>query len=380
MKKVSKLIIIILIMNILSGCWDRRDIEATVPVLGVGIDFVEEKDRNLTKSNKVKVTIQVPVPANMEQGEDVVWIISSIGESVAGAIDNLQNKLNQELFFGHLQVVIFSQDIAKEGINKYLNFFRNSPQIRRLSWLLIAEDTAEGIIKSEPKLESIQSIYLAHMLNNGVSTGRIPDIRLGDFFIRLSNPGEQATAVMLKADKEIIDYIGLGIFEGDEFVGSLNQPETLYYQRALGVPNDTSNLVLACDPTTEIDRLTIKMQEVSSKLQPELKDGEIIMKIKLKVEAKVLEQLNKNNLGREEVVYQIERRIENKLKREIDKVIEKTQSKFQSDIWGFGEHVRAHYPNYWNKINWEEEFPKIKIITEVKAYIRQVGMINFTGR
>ncbi len=367
-------------MNLLTGCWDRRDIEETVPVLGIGIDFIKEEERELTKSSRVKVTVQIPIPANMEQGEDVVWVMSSVGESIAGAIDNLQNKLNQELFFGHLQVIIFSQDVAKEGINKFLNYFRNLPQIRRLSWLLISENNAEDIIKSEPKLESIQALYLSHMLNNGAKTGRIPDLRLGDFFIRLSNPGQESTVVMIKANKEIIDYIGLAVFDGDEFVGSLDQPETLYYQRLMGTSGSGSNLVLSSDPTTEIDPLTIQIQEVSSKIRPIVKNKELKMNINIKVEAKVIEQLNQSNLGREKIVHQIEKRIENKIKSEVDKVIRKTQKKFQSDVWGFGEYVRAYYPSYWQKINWKQKYSKIKFNLEVKAYIRQVGMIKFEGK
>ncbi|WP_018249392.1 Ger(x)C family spore germination protein [Orenia marismortui] len=380
MRKIVKLLIIIMLMNLLTGCWDRRDIEETVPVLGIGIDFIKEEERELTKSSRVKVTVQIPIPANMEQGEDVVWVMSSVGESIAGAIDNLQNKLNQELFFGHLQVIIFSQDVAKEGINKFLNYFRNLPQIRRLSWLLISENNAEDIIKSEPKLESIQALYLSHMLNNGAKTGRIPDLRLGDFFIRLSNPGQESTVVMIKANKEIIDYIGLAVFDGDEFVGSLDQPETLYYQRLMGTSGSGSNLVLSSDPTTEIDPLTIQIQEVSSKIRPIVKNKELKMNINIKVEAKVIEQLNQSNLGREKIVHQIEKRIENKIKSEVDKVIRKTQKKFQSDVWGFGEYVRAYYPSYWQKINWKQKYSKIKFNLEVKAYIRQVGMIKFEGK
>ncbi|TDX51757.1 Ger(x)C family spore germination protein [Orenia marismortui] len=380
MRKIVKLLIIIMLINLLTGCWDRRDIEETVPVLGIGIDFIKEEERELTKSSRVKVTVQIPIPANMEQGEDVVWVMSSVGESIAGAIDNLQNKLNQELFFGHLQLIIFSQDVAKEGINKFLNYFRNLPQIRRLSWLLISENNAEDIIKSEPKLESIQALYLSHMLNNGAKTGRIPDLRLGDFFIRLSNPGQESTVVMIKANKEIIDYIGLAVFDGDEFVGSLDQPETLYYQRLMGTSGSGSNLVLSSDPTTEIDPLTIQIQEVSSKIRPIVKNKELKMNINIKVEAKVIEQLNQSNLGREKIVHQIEKRIENKIKSEVDKVIRKTQKKFQSDVWGFGEYVRAYYPSYWQKISWKQKYSNIKFNLEVKAYIRQVGMIKFEGK
>ncbi len=377
--RIRLIILLICIVLFLSGCWDRRDIEESGPILGLAIDFIEDKDRQITKSNKIKVTIQSPVPTNMESGEDVVWIISSEGESVAGAIDNLQNKINQELFFGHLQVIIFGQDIAKEGVNKHLNFFRNLAEVRRLSWIAVAKNKAEDIIKSKPKLEKIQAIYLTHMLNSGARTGRISDLRLGDFFISLSNPGQDPATIMLNSKNEIIDYIGLGVFKGDQLIGSLNQPESLNYQRVLG-RGANSNLVISCDPTTEIDSLVVEIQEINSNVKPKLKHGKLSMDINLQLEAKIKEQLNQRNLGKEEIIAEIEQRIENKLKKEVENVIYKTQNKFQADIFGFGEYIRAYYPKYWQKIKWREEYSNMSIKVNVKAYIRQVGMINFTGK
>ncbi|GAB6099679.1 Ger(x)C family spore germination protein [Halanaerocella petrolearia] len=377
MKKIVKLLIIILLLNLLSGCWDRRDIEDRVPILAIGIDFVEAEKKQVTKENKIKVTIQAPIASKMAEkgGEDVTWVVSSVGNSIAGAINNLQNKMNQQLFFGHLRVIVFDQQLAKEGINKYLNFFRNLPEVRRLSWLLVSQNGARNVIKSKPKLESVPAIYLMHMLNNGVDMGKIPNLRLGDFFIHLSNPGEEPAAVMVKANKEEIDYIGLAVFEEDKFVGSLSESETIYYQRILGV-NDKGNLIIS-DPTTEIDRLTISVEEVYTYLKPKLKADQLIININIETETKITEQLNQSNLSREEVVREIESRIENKLRKEIRTVIQKTQNKFQSDIWGVGEYVRAYYPDYWQNITWSQKYPQIKLKVDVQAYIRQVGMIKF---
>ncbi|GAB6137130.1 Ger(x)C family spore germination protein [Halanaerobaculum tunisiense] len=377
MNKIVKILIIILLLNILTGCWDRRDIEDRVPVLAIGIDSIKQEDSEVTKKNKVKVTIQAPIASKMEEkgGEDVTWVVSSVGNSIAGAINNLQDKMNQQLFFGHLRVIVFNQQLAKEGLNKYLNYFRNLPEIRRLGWLLVSQNGAESVIKSKPKLEAIPAIYLMHMLNNGSDIGKIPDLRLGDFFVQLSNPGQEPIAVMIKSNEEEIDYIGLGIFEGDKFVGSLSEAETIYYQRILGV-NDKGNLIIS-DPTTEIDRLTIKIEEVTTNLKPELVDDNLTLHINTEVEARVTEQLSQSNLSREKIVREIETRIENKMKQEMITIIKKTQNKFQADIWGIGEYVRAYYPDYWDKIDWHQKYSEINLQVEVTAYIRQVGMIIF---
>ncbi|AGB40050.1 germination protein, Ger(X)C family [Halobacteroides halobius DSM 5150] len=377
MKRIVKILIIILVLNLLTGCWDRRDLEDRVPILAIGIDFAEDKNNQVAKKNKIKITIQAPIPAKMAEkgGDNVTWVVTATGNTIAEAINEMQTKMNQKLFFGHLRIIVFSQELAKTGIRQHLNFFRNLPEIRRLSWLLVAKKSAEDVIKAKPKLESISAVYLMHMLNNGVNMGQIPNLRLGDFYVKLADPGAQPSAVLVKANKDVIDYIGLGVFEGDELVGTLSESEAIYYQRILGV-NDKGSLVIS-DPTTEIDRLTIKIEGVSTYLRPKFENKELVMHINTEVEGKVIEQLNQSNLSKEKVVRRIEKRIEIKLKKEIKKLIRKTQDKFQADIFGVGEYVRAYYPNYWNSIEWHNKYPKLKIDVETQAYIRQVGMIKY---
>jgi hypothetical protein len=59
-------------------------------------------------------------------------------------------------------------------------------------------------------------------------------------------------------------------------------------------------------------------------------------------------------------------------------LIKKTQEK-GSDIYGFGEYVRAKEPRYWNqeirtKERWQEMFQDITVEFKVSTNVRRVGM------
>lgn len=59
-------------------------------------------------------------------------------------------------------------------------------------------------------------------------------------------------------------------------------------------------------------------------------------------------------------------------------LIQKTQQ-HGSDIFGFGKHVRAKYPGYWNEHikdsrGWEEMYKEIPIEVELTIDIRRIGM------
>jgi spore germination protein KC len=59
-------------------------------------------------------------------------------------------------------------------------------------------------------------------------------------------------------------------------------------------------------------------------------------------------------------------------------LIKKTQEK-GSDIFGFGEYVRAKEPKYWNaevktKERWQEMYNDISVDVSVTTRIRRIGM------
>ena len=63
------------------------------------------------------------------------------------------------------------------------------------------------------------------------------------------------------------------------------------------------------------------------------------------------------------------------LKKELETVFYKVQQKYNADIFGFGELVRAYLPEEWQKIdNWREEFKKAELEVEVETKIRRSGM------
>ena len=58
-------------------------------------------------------------------------------------------------------------------------------------------------------------------------------------------------------------------------------------------------------------------------------------------------------------INQLENRVSVELKKELETVFYKVQQKYNADIFGFGELVRAYLPEEWQKIdNWREEFKK----------------------
>ena len=142
-------------------------------MIGLGIDLADRTEtENYEYTSMIKLTAQVAIPEKLSggagqplsTGAEAVWNVSAIGRNVSMAYVNLQQRLQDELFIGHTRVVVISEDLAREGLSRYMNFFRNNPEFRRLSYLLISENKAEDLLNTFPKTANVQAMYLMNLV------------------------------------------------------------------------------------------------------------------------------------------------------------------------------------------------------------------------
>ena len=106
--------------------------------------------------------------------------------SIGNAINLMDNYLSKDLNFSHCKLIIFSEEIAIEGISDQIYTLLNDTQIRPSSNIIISKCTAKYFIeKTSPELENLISKYYEILANSSKYTGLIPDSTIGDFFNKL---------------------------------------------------------------------------------------------------------------------------------------------------------------------------------------------------
>ncbi|MBP1154578.1 MULTISPECIES: hypothetical protein [unclassified Paenibacillus] len=114
--------------------------------------------------------------------------MSSTGLTVVDAFNNMQKRLNQQLFYGHTRIIAIGEEIAKEGVKDVTDAFRRDPQLRRLLWPVVVKGEVAGLLRASPELEQIPTtVFLMSLIETGDESGRIPDMNLGKFYINLSS-------------------------------------------------------------------------------------------------------------------------------------------------------------------------------------------------
>ena len=353
--------------------------------MALGLDLAERTEtENYEYISMVKLTAQVAIPEKLSGGAgqpltigaEAVWNVSAIGRNVSMCYVNLQQRLQDELFLGHTRVLVISEDLAREGLSRYMNFFRNNPEFRRLSYLLISENKAEDLLNTFPKTANLQAIYLMNLIEDEIQRQTMPDLPFIEIAIRDVTSGVDPIAVLISSDKETgnIKYSGLAVFRGDRMVGKLDVEETWsYLQLAEG---KLSGLQVVRDVESEIGRLSIVFKDLKRKMRLVLTEkGNFKFECKLSFEGIIFSQEVPAVYTKEIYLDQLENRVSTEVKREIETVFYKVQQKYNADIFGFGELVKAYMPEEWKRIeDWHEEFKKVELELDVETIIRRSGM------
>ncbi len=145
--KVKLLLISMFLFLFAQGCWGMQETDEMGYILVMGIDKGEE--------NIVKVTFQLAVPQPLEGGgekEAATEIIEVEAASLFGAQQLLNTFVSKHLTLIHNTAVIVSEEIAREGLSKYINPLVRSRELRRTNFLLVVKGKAGEFIEQNKGL------------------------------------------------------------------------------------------------------------------------------------------------------------------------------------------------------------------------------------
>jgi Ger(x)C family germination protein len=378
------LLVAALFSTLLTGCWDSHELEERTSVVAMAVDRVQGGD---SQERKVKVTVQIPIPIKIagsgggagEGGRTAVRVMSSTGISMADALRRLQQRLNQELFYGHTRVIAVSEEVAREDMSGIIDALRRTPQMRRLLWLLITPGEAVNLLHTDPKLEQIPIVYVMDLIQNGAKQGRIPDITLGRWFIDRSTTGIEPTANLIKGKGEEIKWEGLALFNGDQMIGRLTDDESWMLmnikQEQVGGTITIPCPIQTSSPDGMRCFITVRPKKVNTKTNV-MPDGDTYRMVsKVQMEVDVTETMCQVDYTDEKTFRIIERALTEEMNNRAKALIADVRDKYRVDVFGMGEKVRAHYLDQFEQLkSWGDEFPHTKIEIRYSVLIRRVGM------
>ncbi|HPE16104.1 MAG TPA: Ger(x)C family spore germination protein [Oscillospiraceae bacterium] len=378
--KALKIAACVLCMLSVSGCWNSRELNTLSIVMGVGIDKAEE-------AGEVRITAQVVRPGEIgsaqnggqsSTGGDAFWNVKNTGLTVFSTIRDMTNQISRKLFFSHNRIIIFGKSLAEEGVHGEVDFFARDPEPRSNVYVLVAEGTAEEVLDTEAKLEKIPADKIADMVEGQTAAmSQSCKIKLSDFVLRLMSKTTAPIATMIEVTGEgeeaVPTICGTAVFKQDKLVGKLDKREG---RGLLWVLGEVELSIIVVDGP---DGSPVSLESIrsSGKITPELRDGKVVMKIKITEEGNVAEDTGTTPLNTTDALAFLEQQKTEAIRSEILAAFEKAKE-LDADIFGFGEALYQKYPNEWKDMEdqWDEIFPTIELELDIDAQLRLTGRIN----
>ncbi len=370
------------VVLLLTGCWDRLEIEDRAIVLGISVDNAApgaaDKESEISHTaegfpvpdvNMIRINVQIALPGKIPLGpgesggggrgsEQTVWVVGTEGHTVDDAIMNLQQQISGRLFFGHLRVIVVSADVASLGMQNINDYFHRNPEVRRMAWMMICKGSAEKLMRAAPELERVPALYLMSTMDNAVKLGKFPENYVGMYWSNSAKQGQEGYLPYVELKKEQnIEVKGMAYFKDDKLKGMTKPFQVAAYMSIKGM-----------NPAGYRGVVKVRIQ-----------DGEPIVNVAIFTEINLEEKINDQfTINDSASLTQIEKQDEKSLKLEVENLIREMQEK-GADIFGFGEYVRAKKPGYWNarigsKDRWQSAFKELRVEVEVNSKIRRIGM------
>lgn len=397
-REIKVMFTILILIPFLSGCWDSKEIEKRATVLAIGIDKASEEDRkkedeishmknrfSIPDEEMIKVTAQIAIPGRIPLGPQQpggsvkpVLVVKVVGHTFEDAMLNLQQEIADELFLGHLRIIVLHEEIAREGTSRFNDFLRRNPEIRRSASLVVSKESASKYMNLTPELERVPSLYLADIVDSLTAIGKFPPNFIGLFWTIYSSKGQEPYLPYLALkEKSTIQLNGLAYFNGDKMVGKTSPLEIGIFMAVRGIGRGGYGAFVEVPGKGE--RVMVRAVSRKTKTKVKLKNGKPHVSIKVQYESEIDEKESaKIQLSDSKIIKKIEDQTSKNTKKSIEKLIVKTQ-KSKSDIFGFGEHFRAKLPQYWKKNvktkdNWDELYRNLTFDVKVDTHIHRVGM------
>lgn len=379
---MKKIFLIIFLCLFLSGCGNYAELDKLAIVTGVAID---------KKGNDYEISYLVANSpkgqTSSKEGEAKTTVYSGTGKTIPDAAMVIEQKSPKKIYLGHVNVVIISEDIAKDGFFKVADWLFRSPETRKQFYLLQAKNyKAKDIIKIISPLESFPSQSIATLLesnrdsksasttttyNNFVGyvleEGADPILPTITIHGNIKKGSEQSNI----ETTEPIAYLTLGplaIFKEDKLVGYATTKESELINL---IQNKIKEIKFSL--TFKNDALSIDSYNLKTKLSIE---DESHITLTITGNGNIYNINSNIDISNPKEIKKIENLWNKSLQKSLKKLIRKMQDKYHADIFGFGNKIYSTYPKKWNQLkkDWNNKYFK-----EVKVKIKSNLKIPDTG-
>ena len=329
-----KKILIILIL-VCSGCNNYKELNNMAIVTGISIDY----------DNKYEINIIV--------SDDKNTVYQTDGKTISEALNKLNNIIPKQIYLGHLDMIILSEN-ACNYIDNIINYFYRNKETSKQFHIIMTKNAAKDILTTLSKLEPFpfEKISLDINSNNSLSDNLTYNKYIETYLKKGMDPFIPTVKIY---DDKYIYTTGLALFKNNKLVGYTNSEE------AQGI-----NLIL-----NNNNKILIKNKYFIANIK------NIKVKKKLIIKKNPTLYINVEGIGNIDEINNVNANINKKINSKFKKILNKSiniTKKYNTDILGFGNLIYKKNPSYfYNHPNYLQE---LNIIIKTNIKVKDKNLIK----
>ncbi|WP_088066634.1 Ger(x)C family spore germination protein [Gottfriedia luciferensis] len=363
---MKKALMLIFLLPILTGCWDRLPLKKLHLVDVNGFDLNE-------KTNEVEALFLITKlkSAGQGTGEPISVMKKLKGPTLAESISEWEN-FEQSPFIGiSTRVYLMSQNFASHDPVSELDFVLDAPYSSINTPLIVIEGNLSELLETSAKENTEFSKELDELILSMEENRIIPTVSMMNFIQSRDEPLADLALPVFKELDSNLELDGALLYRNGNPTGKKLETEQVKMMMLLlggnvGRQRFTGNFAKQNTEKSLTENankinygFTIKKNNTKFNLANGTKK---LPKITLSVNLKVyVFELGKGKHGlKPDYAHKMEKKL-NKHFEELAADTIKIMQTANSDPLGIGMQIRAYHPKVWKSLNWRKDYPKMSI-------------------
>lgn len=384
MKKIKY---IILLLPLLSGCYNYRELNELGITTAVSIDY---KDNNFILISEVINPIKQQDVSASNNSPFVNF--TSVAPSIQEAFRNTVLESPRQLYLSQLEIILVSEEIINNHLEEFLEFFSREPETRTEIKVIIAktDESTKGItiqslltnFSSSNILESLevqnkllgltQEVTINELLNMYLDPNL--EIVLPSMILYGSSDiGDEKENITTSIPKAMVKVGTTSVIKDGKILGYLSEEESKTVNLING--NLTKTILKI---SYEDGYVVFEPNRIKTKQKLDIKDNKIT--IEISGFSKIKEFHTNKNIKNMKTVEKLNKYFNKEIENMIKDNFNQIREKYNTDMFGFQELYYRTDHKYFKKYcsNWyETTFPNIEL--EVKSNIKLYEKGNTLG-
>jgi len=390
---------LLVVIFLLSGCWDQVGIEKRAYVVAIGVDKGKNDDHII-----VTYLIANPELSKQEGGssEPSQEIITFAANDFITAKNTANSVIAKEISYNMLGVIIASEELARDSdFIRYMYDVTKDRELKRNLPLVISKEKASDFLtKNKPKLETRVHKYFEFILANGNDAGLIPRTQIHEFFEQTqdddnlflatyatteetednktfngSEDSYKAGELDVEGQTNNTQFIGSAVFKEGKMIGTLNGEETrlaILLNEVLEMGEIYTTYTDPFQPQYKVSTRIMKREQNEVKMDLNQPTPTIDVTVPLYFDILSIHSMESYDYKK---MKKLKSHIEEELTTKANNLVRKTQEEFKGEPFQWTLIARKHFWTIqeFENYDWMKSYPKMKVNIKVKAIIGTFG-------